>query len=159
MFNIYTDEKKKKKQELKNQVLKLKDKSSALYKKLNEKMIANYQKRIKHYIIEMALNGPKVIIKDYKSAMQNSRMAYLEETSDKIKGRKGFLFGGFKSEKQRVKETVKLNEMLYGTLNPPKTNNEIEKEERRKNIIKRNQISISINCAYCFIYLLFLFLI
>ena len=135
MFNIYTDEKKKKKQELKNQVLKLKDKSSALYKKLNEKMIANYQKRIKHYIIEMALNGPKVIIKDYKSAMQNSRMAYLEETSDKIKGRKGFLFGGFKSEKQRVKETVKLNEMLYGTLNPPKTNNEIEKEERRKNII------------------------
>ena len=41
MFNIYTDEKKKKKQELKNQVLKLKDKSSALYKKLNEKMNFN----------------------------------------------------------------------------------------------------------------------
>lgn len=140
MFNIYTDEKIKKNQELKNQALKLKDKSNALSKKLNEKMVANYQKRIKHYIIEMALNGPKVIVKDYKSAVQNSRMAYLDETSDKIKGRKGFLFGGFKSEKQRVKETVKLNEMLYGTLNPPKTNDEIEKEERRiKNIFKKHK--------------------
>lgn len=140
MFNIYIDQKKKKEQELKNQVLKLKDKSTAIYKKLNEKMVTNYQKRIKHYIIEMALNGPNVTIKDYKSAVQNSRMAYLEETSDKIKGRKGFLFGGFKSEKQRIKETVKLNEMLYGTLNSQKTNDEIEKEnKRKKNMFKKHK--------------------
>ena len=114
MFNIYIEEKKKKEKEDKEKLLNYKQKFSKQYKRKNEQMLENYNRRIKSYILQMATSEPKVVIKDYKNPVESSRMQYLDETSDLIRGRKGFLLGGFKSEKQRIKESIKLNQMLYG---------------------------------------------
>ena len=135
MFNLYIEEKKQKEKEDKEKIFNYKKKFSAKYKQKNEQMLANYNRRIKSYILQMATSDPKVVIKDYKNPVESSRMQYLDETSDLIKGRKGFLLGGFKSEKQRIKETVKLNQMLYGI---NLSRNDDTEEKKKKMLEKRN---------------------
>lgn len=50
----------------------------------------------------MLSNRPRVIVTDFKEPVKNCRKEYLEETNLKIKGRAGFLFGGFKCERDRI---------------------------------------------------------
>lgn len=137
MFNIYIEEKKKKEKEDKEKLLNYKQKFSKQYKRKNEQMLENYNRRIKSYILQMATSEPKVVIKDYKNPVESSRMQYLDETSDLIRGRKGFLLGGFKSEKQRIKESIKLNQMLYGN----NLSRIEETEEKKKRLLERKNFS------------------
>ena len=60
----------------------------------------------------MAENSPKIEIKDFTKPIINTRIRYLEENDKKIKGRKGFLFGGFVNEKERIKKAVEDNSWL-----------------------------------------------
>ena len=137
MFNIYIEEKKKKEKEDKEKLLNYKQKFSKQYKRKNEQMLESYNRRIKSYILQMATSEPKVVIKDYKNPVESSRMQYLDETSDLIRGRKGFLLGGFKSEKQRIKESIKLNQMLYGN----NLSRIEETEEKKKRLLERKNFS------------------
>jgi hypothetical protein len=51
----------------------------------------------------MAQGGsPKVIVKDYVSPVESTRKEFLEEGNEKIQGRRGFIFKGFKTEKERI---------------------------------------------------------
>ena len=60
----------------------------------------------------MAENSPKIEIKDFTKPIINTRIRYLEENDKKIKGRKGFLFGSFVNEKERIKKAVEDNSWL-----------------------------------------------
>ena len=60
----------------------------------------------------MAENSPKIEIKDFTKPIINTRLRYLEENDKKIKGRKGFLFGSFVNEKERIKKAVEDNSWL-----------------------------------------------
>lgn len=50
----------------------------------------------------MSQDKQRILIKDHPSPITNSRIKYIEENDKKIKGRKGFLFGSFKTEKERI---------------------------------------------------------
>lgn len=50
----------------------------------------------------MATSNYSLPKKNEDKPILNTRMKYMEETKDKIKGRRGFLFFGYKSEKERI---------------------------------------------------------
>lgn len=41
-------------------------------------------------------------LKDYKGPIENTREIMLREEDDKIQGRRGFVFKGYKTEKERI---------------------------------------------------------
>ncbi len=64
----------------------------------------------------MAEENPKIEIKDFNSPIEDTRLQYLEENDNLIKGRRGFLFAGFKNEKERIKEQIKKNDIYNNSL-------------------------------------------
>ena len=54
----------------------------------------------------MADANNKVKITDFTTPIINTRERYLLENDNKIKGRKGFLFGSFKTEKERIQKAI-----------------------------------------------------
>lgn len=65
-------------------------------------MVDNYDKRINQFILNMASKPIK--IKDYRHPIENVRFELMKETEDKIQGRKGFIFKGFVTEKERIEQ-------------------------------------------------------
>lgn len=63
----------------------------------------------------MAEENPRIEINDFTSPIVNSRIQYLEENDNKIKGRKGLLFGSFINEKERVKKAIEDNSWMMGS--------------------------------------------
>ena len=55
---------------------------------------------MKNFVIEMI--GNPIKMKETPQIFETSRASYLEETSNKIIGRKGMVFSNFKTEKQRI---------------------------------------------------------
>jgi hypothetical protein len=110
MFNYHLYEKlqKEQREEEENKIREGKDKEKRKSKKisklleLNSMLAGNYDKRIQNFIFKMA-NKP-IKIKDYTHAIENPRMQLMRETDDKIQGRKGFIFKGFVTEKERIKQ-------------------------------------------------------
>ena len=62
----------------------------------------------------MAEENPRIEINDFTKPIVNSRIQYLEENDNKIKGRKGLLFGSFINEKERVKKAIEDNSWMMG---------------------------------------------
>jgi len=65
-------------------------------------LVDNYEKRIKSFIFEMASSNEPIRIKDFGSPVETTRKILMEEEMDKIKGRKGIILKGFKTEKERL---------------------------------------------------------
>lgn len=82
----------------------------------------------------MAEGNPKIIIKDYNSPIEDTRLKYLDETDQLIRGRRGFLFGGFKNEKERIKSQIEKNKLFCNI----ESNTSLEKSIKIKNKVKNN---------------------
>jgi hypothetical protein len=50
----------------------------------------------------MAQDKNRIQVNDYANPIINSRIKYIDENDKKIKGRKGFLFGSFVNERERI---------------------------------------------------------
>lgn len=50
----------------------------------------------------MAQPQPKIVVKDYISPIESTRKKLMDEEYDKIQGRRGFVFKGYKTEKERI---------------------------------------------------------
>ncbi len=59
----------------------------------------------------MAQTPPPVVIKDYVNPVENTRSQLIHEEKEKIKGKHGFVFNTFKTERQRIDEFMKSKEM------------------------------------------------
>ena len=82
----------------------------------------------------MAEENPKIEINDYNSPIKDTRLLYLDENDKLIKGRKGFLFGGFKNEKERIKSQIEKNKLFCNI----ESNTSLEKSIKIKNKINNN---------------------
>jgi hypothetical protein len=66
----------------------------------NKKLVENYDKRIQKFVLEMASHPRR--IKDYMNPVESTRAELMKENDPKIQGRKGFIFKGFITEKERI---------------------------------------------------------
>jgi hypothetical protein len=80
----------------------LKNIYSNFFLEKTNKMVENYDKRINQFILNMATKPIK--IKDYMHPIENVRFELMKETENKIQGRKGFIFKGFVTEKERIEQ-------------------------------------------------------
>jgi hypothetical protein len=76
---------------------------------VQEKLVQNYDDRIKEFVIHMASSPLK--IKDYHKQISSVRQEYLNQGNEKIIGKKGFIFTTFKTEKQRLEDLMKEKEI------------------------------------------------
>ncbi len=58
----------------------------------------------------MILNPIKV--KKYKAPIHNPRQILIEEENDKIKGKKGIILKGYKTERERIQKQLEENKFL-----------------------------------------------
>ena len=69
-----------------------------------KKLVDNYEKRIKNYIIKLASNP--IIVKKPKYKQLTSREEYYAKNANKILDKKGFSFKFYKTEKERIDEYI-----------------------------------------------------
>ena len=50
----------------------------------------------------MASSNEPIRIKDFSSPVETTRKVLMDEEADKIKGRRGFILKGFKTEKEKL---------------------------------------------------------
>ena len=97
------------------------------------KMIKNYEKRMKDFVLKMA--EKPIILKKERDKYLTSRQEFFALTSNKILDKKGFQFKSYKSDKERI------NDLLKGKASLEKYLEEISKIKKRKEKlrIKRNE--------------------
>ena len=95
------------------------------------KLIKNYEKRMKDFVLKMA--EKPIIIKKEKDKYLTSRQAFYALTSNKILDKKGFLFKSYKSDKERINEKLKRKEVIDKYLE------EISKMKKRKEKLKKKK--------------------
>ena len=91
----------------------------------------------------MAEENPKIEINDFNSPIEDTRLQYLDENDKLIKGRKGFLFAGFKNEKERIKDQIKKNDIYNNSIG----NTTLLKPEK-KNLNKSSSLPVLLNEKY-----------
>ena len=151
MYNYFLNEKiEKEKQErdlnkerMKQKEIKRKSKSLLLFyfpkiilykfiiKEQMKKLVENYEKRIKNFVLKLA--EKPIIVKKQKDKHLTSREEYYANNSNKIIDKKGFSFKYYKTEKERINEYIKEKKNIdnYITKN-------ISKKKKEK--IPRNKI-------------------
>ncbi len=109
MFNCFVSDKRKLDKEriesLEKREKLFKTKKGKIFfeeEKVFPDLVDNYEKRIKSFIFEMASSNEPIRIKDFGSPVETTRKILMEEEMDKIKGRKGIILKGFKTEKERL---------------------------------------------------------
>lgn len=101
MYNYYQYEKNRK-----EEMNKLKQARKALnlsmqHKELNKKLFSNYNNKIKKFIIDLVKNP--IIIQDFSSPIMTTRKQLInEENKKQEQPKKGFVFRGFLTEKERI---------------------------------------------------------
>ena len=133
MFNLYILKHKEKE---KNEIEKINNlyKNSTNYIKKRNQMVVNFNNRIKNFIIQANLNEKNYAIKEYKSPIKNTREKYYDENRNKILNSLSFRYGSFSNEKERIKNSIILNNILYG--------NDLKDYENIKNKEKKRLINL-----------------
>ena len=133
MFNLYILKHKEKE---KNELEKINNlyKNSPKYIKKRNEMVNNFNNRIKNFIIQANLNEKNYAIKEYKSPIKNTREKYYDENRNKILNSFSFRYGSFSNEKERIKNSIILNNILYG--------NDLKDYENLKNKEKKRLINL-----------------
>ena len=72
-------------------------------------MYKNYETRVKDFIIDMNSADTKIEIKDYEERINNPKTDLLVEKEIQ----KPFIFKGYTTEADRIKDSVKRNRYLY----------------------------------------------
>ena len=129
MFNLYILKHKEKE---KNEIEKINNlyKNSTNYIKKRNQMVVNFNNRIKNFIIQANLNEKNYAIKEYKSPIKNTREKYYDENRNKILNSLSFRYGSFSNEKERIKNSIILNNILYG--NDLKDYENIKNKEKKR---------------------------
>lgn len=93
-------------------------------------MYKNYETRVKDFIIDMNSPDTKIEIKDYEERINNPKTDLLVEKDIQ----KPFIFKGYTTEADRIKDSVKRNRYLY---NLPDYDEILDKTPNKKIINKR----------------------
>ena len=93
-------------------------------------MYKNYETRVKDFIIDMNSADTKIEIKDYEERINNPKTDLLVEKEIQ----KPFIFKGYTTEADRIKDSVKRNRYLY---NLPDYDEILDKTPNKKIINKR----------------------
>lgn len=88
-------------------------------------MYKNYEDRVKDFILEMTNPDTKIEIKDISGKINSARRRLYDEKELK----KPFIFKGYKTEEDRIKDTIKNNRYLY---NLPDYDNIIKSQNNSK---------------------------
>ena len=96
-----------------------------------QKLVLKYENRMRDFVLKMA--EKPVIVKKTKDKFSTTRQEFFALTSNKILDKKGFQFKSYKSDKQRINEFLKGKESLDKYLE------EISKEKKRKEKIKKKR--------------------
>ena len=92
-------------------------------------MYNNYENRVKEFIIDMNNQETKIEIKDYEGRINNPKT---EMSKDK-EYQKPFIFKGYTTEEDRIKDSIKRNRYLY---NLPDYEEIINKDNLKKTVNK-----------------------
>ena len=96
-----------------------------------QKLVSKYENRMREFVLKMA--EKPVTVKKSKDKFYTSRQEFLALTSNKILDKKGFQFKSYKSDKERINEFLKGKESLERYLE------EISKEKKRKEKLKKKR--------------------
>ena len=89
-------------------------------------MYKNYEKRVKNFIIEMNDPETKIEVKDYEERINNPKT----DLSKEKEIQKPFIFKGYTTEEDRIKDAIKRNRYLFNLPDyEDETNNKTEKNK------------------------------
>ena len=93
-------------------------------------MYKNYEKRVKNFIIEMNDPETKIEIKEYKERINNPKT----DMSKEREIQKPFIFKGYTTEEDRIKDSIKRNRYLFNLPDyEDEVNNSNKKEKNEEN--------------------------
>ena len=138
MYNIYQYQKEiKEKNTIEAKLIH--NKIHKLHKNIRErKMINNYEKKLSHFAYSMAENNFK-INKVSNTNINNTRLEYMKENSNKILSNKGMVFKEFSTEQQRAQRLAQENSVLEKFYKWNKEQYYRQQKIKEKNSNKRDQ--------------------
>ena len=95
-------------------------------------MYKNYEKRVKNFIIEMNEPDTKIEIKDYEERINNPKT----DMSKEKEIQKPFIFKGYTTEEDRIKDSIKRNRYLF---NLPDYDDETNVNKKEKHDLDKKQ--------------------
>ena len=95
-------------------------------------MYKNYEKRVKNFIIEMNEPDTKIEIKDYEERINNPKT----DMSKEKEIQKPFIFKGYTTEEDRIKDSIKRNRYLF---NLPDYDDETNVNKKEKYDLDKKQ--------------------
>ena len=95
-------------------------------------MYKNYEKRVKNFIIEMNEPDTKIEIKDYEERINNPKT----DMSKEKEIQKPFIFKGYTTEEDRIKDSIKRNRYLF---NLPDYDDETNVNKKEKHDLDNKQ--------------------
>ena len=105
-------------------------------------MYTNYENRVKNFIFDMINPENKIVIKDISEKIETSRGKLMSENPS---NKKPFIFRGYKSEKDRIKEYLQKNSYLHNiedyTINEIKNENNTSITPKKKKAFSLSPIS------------------
>ena len=99
-------------------------------------MYKNYEKRVKNFIIEMNDPETKVEIKNYEGRINNPKT----DLSKEKEIQKPFIFKGYTTEEDRIKDAIKRNRYLF---NLPDYDDEVNNSNKKEKSEVNNQSAIN----------------
>ena len=99
-------------------------------------MYKNYEKRVKNFIIEMNDPETKVEIKNYEGRINNPKT----DLSKEKEIQKPFIFKGYTTEEDRIKDAIKRNRYLF---NLPDYEDEVSNNNKNEKTEINNQPNIN----------------
>ena len=95
-------------------------------------MYKNYENRVKDFILDMNNPDTKIEIKEYEERINNPKTEMYEEKEIK----KPFIFKGYTTEEDRIKDAVKRNRYLFNLQDYDEiissSNNSFQKIDKKK---------------------------
>lgn len=98
----------------------------------NKRLINNYENKVKQFMYKMANKNYEV--KDISRKVNNTREEFLQECSNMIKGKTGFSFSNFLTDKERIEKIEKEKRELEKFQNPLKKLSPNKKEDKKTNM-------------------------
>ena len=95
------------------------------YIEIFPQMYKNYEKRVKNFIIEMNDPETKIEIKEYEERINNPKT----DMSKEREIQKPFIFKGYTTEEDRIKDSIKRNRYLF---NLPDYEDEVNNSNKKE---------------------------
>ena len=110
-------------------------------------MCQNYERRVKDFIIEMSNPDTRIKIRDLTDKILNPKVDLLEDKEIQ----KPFIFKGYTSELDRIKDTVNNNRYLYNLPDYDEVVKKVHSVKKSPKVIKKRDLSVSLEKKHDFI--------